>query len=140
MTSVTSTCFRRAMILLFAVVLLPQSAIAAVTPPLPVNYNNIVPSWLHDFSVAIAPQPATLVRYGLVRPLAHASPLSEVPTQGEIVPALAADLAPAKPDSYVLIKYEDFEGVWPNSGWSVTGCENHPCWDDDNYQRNACHP
>ena len=74
------------------------------------------------------------MRYGLVRPLAHASSLSEVPTQGEVVPALAADLAPAKPDSYVLIKYEDFEGVWPNSGWSVTGCENHPCWDNDNYR------
>ncbi len=38
MTSVTSTCFRRAMILLFAVVLLPQSAIAAVTP----RYQEII--------------------------------------------------------------------------------------------------
>ncbi|WP_423223835.1 hypothetical protein [Candidatus Amarolinea aalborgensis] len=63
-------------------------------------------------------------------------PTAPLPLSGEAAPTLAASLAPAKPDSLVLIEYETFEYVWPGPGWSVTGCGN-ACWDDDDYRSYA---
>ncbi len=59
-----------------------------------------------------------------------------LPPSGAAAPTLGASLAPAKPDSYVLIEHETFEYVWPDPGWSVTGCGN-ACWDDDDYRPHA---